>query len=302
MLRKIIKWTLIVFGALVLIVGIVVFSLVSGTNRKLNKKWTVEPAAIPIPSDSASLARGMQRARILCMDCHGEGFAGRELMNDPAIGKIDAHNLTSGRGGIGGKYTDANWIKAIRHGINKDGRALFIMPSSDFHNMSEQDLAEVIAYIKTIPPIDKEWQVKPEITPMAKVLASLGAFGEYLSAEKIDHSAGFKTAPATGPTKEYGGYLVSVFGCTHCHGLELNGGKSPEPHSPLAPNITPGGNPGKWTNEQFHKALITGWTPDGKQLSEYMPWKATANMTADELTAVYNYLMSLPAKEDASIE
>jgi mono/diheme cytochrome c family protein len=165
--------------------------------------------------------------------------------------------------------------------------------------MSEQDLAEVIAYIKTIPPVDKEWRETPEISPMAKALAAMGAFGTYLAAEKIDHSAGFKDAPPAGPTKEYGAYLVSVFGCMHCHGLELNGGKSPEPHSPIAPNITPGGNIGYWSKEAFHVALTTGWTPDGKQLSEYMPWKATANMSADELTAVYDYLMSLSPREDA---
>lgn len=299
MIKRAFKWTLIVIGALVVIVVIVVAGMMSGTSRKMNKKWDIQPAAIALPTDSASLARGMQRARILCLDCHGEGFGGRDFMSDPAIGRIDAHNLTGGKGGIGGKYTDADWVRAIRHGITREGRPLLVMPSGDFHNMSEQDLAELIAYMKTIPPVDREWQEKPELTPMAKVLAAMGAFGTILAAEKIDHDAGYKEAPPSGPTAEYGAYLVSVFGCTHCHGEKLNGGKSPEPNSPIAPNITPGGNMGVWSDEAFQTAMTTGWTPDGKQLSEYMPWKATAHMSSGELTAVYNYLMSLPAAEDA---
>jgi mono/diheme cytochrome c family protein len=172
------------------------------------------------------------------------------------------------------------------------------MPSNDFHHMSERDLSEVIAYIKTIPPVDKEWMEKPNLKPMAKVLAAVGAFGHYLPAEVIDHEAGYEMAPVEAPNSAYGEYLVNVFGCRHCHGMDLNGGPSTIPNSPFSPNITPGGNMASWSEADFSKAMRTGWTPEGKQLSDYyMPWKATMHLSDLEMTAVYNYLKSLPKLE-----
>lgn len=300
MLKKIVKWTLIVVGALIVILAVIFYSLVSSTNKKMHTTWNIEPASIMIPTDSASLERGMKRAHVLCLDCHGEGFAGRVFVDDPAIGRIDAHNLTPGKGGIGHKYSDVDWIRAIRHGVNKEGRPLFIMPSNDFHHMSERDLSEVIAYMKTIPAVDKEWLEEPQMKPFAKALAALGAFGDFLPVEKIDHQAAYEMAPPEEPNSEYGDYLVNVFGCKHCHGAQLNGGPGAAPHSPFSPNLTPGGRLGKWSNAEFHKAMRTGWTPEGKQLSEsYMPWKATQNMSDLELTAVYEYLQSLPKLSEA---
>jgi mono/diheme cytochrome c family protein len=299
MFKKVFRWLLVALVAVIVIAVIAVSSLIYSSNRKLNKTWNVEPAAITIPTDSLSIAQGMARAHVLCMDCHGEGFAGKVFFDDPKLGRIESHNLTSGKGGIGGKYSDVDWIRAIRHGIAKDGRPLVAMPADDYQNMSEEHLAEVIAYIKTLPPVDKEWQEKPEFKNITKLLAALGAFGNFVPAEIIDHQAGYPVAPLEGPTTEYGEYLVNIFGCKTCHGMPLNGGKNPDPNAPFSPNITPGGNFGKWSETEFHKAMTTGWTPDGKQMSKYMPWKATANMSDVEITAVYNYLKSLPKLETA---
>jgi mono/diheme cytochrome c family protein len=299
MLRKVMKWTLIVISVLLIVIVGVFYTLTTIAGRQMQKKYQVEPEVIMIPSDSASLERGRQRASVLCMDCHGDGFAGKEFFNDPKLGRLDAPNLTAGRGGIGGVYSDGDWIRAIRHGVNREGRALMVMPAKDFHSMSEQDLSEVVAYIKTIPPADHEIQAKPEFTAFAKALMAAGAFGTVFSADEIDHSEGFAVAPEAGPTAVYGDYLVKVFGCRHCHGEILNGGKSPDPASPVAPNITPGGNLGKWSEAQFASALRSGLTPEGRQLTDYMPWKATAHMADADLTAVYKYLHSLPKLETA---
>jgi cytochrome c1 len=127
----------------------------------------------------------------------------------------------------------------------------------------------------------------------------MGAFGTFFAAEEIDHSAKFETAPVPGPTVEYGNYLVDVFGCNHCHGEQLNGGKDPDPNAPFAPNITPGGDFGYWDLEGFSLAMRTGQTPDGRQLSNFMPWQATKNMSDENLEAVYNFLKSVPELETA---
>ena len=290
---------MIIISVLFLLIVVAFFTLTSIAGRQMAKKYNVVPEVVIIPTDSASIERGRQRASVLCMDCHGAGFAGKVFFDDSKLGRLDAPNLTRGKGGVGGIYTDADLIRAIRHGVNREGRALMVMPAKDFHSMSEQDLSEVIAFIRTIPPVDHEIQKIPHFTSLGKALIAAGAFGTVFSAEEIDHSAGFTVAPEAGPTAVYGDYLVKVFGCRSCHGEGLNGGKSPDPAAPLAPNITPGGNPGKWSQEQFTTVLRSGLTPEGRKLTDFMPWKATAYMADADLAAVYKYLHSLPKLETA---
>lgn len=300
MLKKIIIWLGIFIGFIIIALAMTVLVLKNKTEKGMEKIYTVEPEKIIIPTDSISIKAGKQWAHTLCADCHGgDSFEGKKFFSDPKLGTIYTPNLTAGVGGVGSKYSDHDWVRAIRHGIKPDGTPIIIMPSKDFHNMSEEHLGQLIAYIKTVPPVDKTHPSEPELKPMAKILAAVGAFGTFFAATKIDHSEKFETAPLPGPTVEYGNYLVDVFGCNHCHGEQLNGGKDPDPNAPFAPNITPGGDFGYWGFEGFKTAMRTGQTPNGRQLSYYMPWQATKNMSDENLEAVYNYLKSLPALETA---
>ena len=52
-----------------------------------------------------------------------------------------ATNLTAGTGGVGAAYTAADYERAIRHGIDREGRPLMIMPSLDFSHLTDQDVA-----------------------------------------------------------------------------------------------------------------------------------------------------------------
>jgi len=84
-----------------------------------------------------------------------------------------------------------------------------------------------------------------------------------------------------------------------CHGPQLNGGPYPDPTVKfISPNLTPGGEPGFWTEEQFVNTIRTGTTPGGHDLNpDLMPWKDYKLMTDDELKAIYMYLQSLPKLE-----
>lgn len=301
MFKKILKWSLIILGILVIIIVATISILITNAGKRMDKDYSVNPPKIYIPGDSASIEKGKYLAHVLCADCHGGAdFSGKSFFNDPKLGRIDAPNLTRGLGGIGSSYTDEDWIKILRSGVKPDGKAVFVMPSKDFNAMSEADIGSVIAYIKTIPPVDKEWNRTIELTALSKILLATGAFGDIISAETIDHSARPETAPEAGPTAEYGNYLVKIFGCRTCHGINLNGGKDPDPNAPFAPNLTRGGLAGKWDLEAFKTSMLTGRTPDNRQLSDYMPWKALANMKEDDLEAVYLYLQSLPDMQTAS--
>ena len=63
-------------------------------------------------------------------------------------------NITPG--GVVAKYSDVDWVRAIRHGVRPDGRALFVMPSEDYNRFTDADVAALIAFARTLPPVAGE--------------------------------------------------------------------------------------------------------------------------------------------------
>ncbi|HKJ27889.1 MAG TPA: c-type cytochrome, partial [Anaerolineales bacterium] len=259
--------------------------------------YAVTPEPLTLPTDEAALALGEKWADTLCTNCHREDYGGQELIDDESIGLyIASPNLTSGKGGIGESYTDADWVLALRHGIRPDGTPLLAMPSNAFYYMSDEDLGALIAYLETVPPVDNTLH-ESYLTPTSYILTSLGVFHTFIAAEVIEHDVRPPT-PLPGVTEEYGLYLVRVGDCANCHGEKLAGGESPVPGSPPSPNLTPGGAIAFWSDEEFITTMRTGDTPYGRQLdSEFMPWKEYQNLSDEDLQAILLYLQSLPELE-----
>lgn len=104
--------------------------------------------------------QGKKLAAVLCADCHGEDYSGKPLVNDEAVGFRPAPNLTSGEGDASGEFTDADWILALRHGVDPhESRAFVAMPSMNFAYLSDQDLGKIVAYLKSTPPVAHEKMV-----------------------------------------------------------------------------------------------------------------------------------------------
>lgn len=295
-MKKALKWIGIVVGGLVglLIVAVVVLYVVS--SFRINATYDdIQAESIEIPTDEESIAWGEHVFAIRgCVDCHTDNLGGAPFIEDPAMGSLQASNLTSGNGGIANEYTTEDWVRAIRHGVGPDGKPLLFMPSHEFYFLSDEDLGAMIAYIKSVPPVDNDLP-ENSVGPLGRALFLAGEF-PLLPVELIDHDAP-RPEPEPGVTLEYGEYLA--VGCTGCHGPGFSGGPIPgvPPEWPPAANITPGGNPGNWTEAEFIETMRTGLTPEGKQLNaEYMPWPNFAQMTDEELQALWLYLQSLPAK------
>jgi mono/diheme cytochrome c family protein len=188
--------------------------------------------------------------------------------------------------------------RAIRHGVSHDGRGLALMPSGIFYYLSDEDLGALIAYLKSLPPMDNELP-KSELGPLGRVMLALGQLPPEVTVPDvhvIDHYAPRPVPPEPGVTVEYGEYLANS--CTLCHGANLNGQTIREgPNVYVALNLTPGGEVGCWSEEQFIATMRTGVTPGGHPLKDFMPWKYFGQMTDDEIKAVWLYLQSLPALE-----
>jgi mono/diheme cytochrome c family protein len=293
-MKVFLKWLGIVLGALLglLLVVMAVFYFKGGA--MLSRTYTITPETITIPTDAASMERGKHFVQAICADCHADDLSGKKLLDAP-FATVYSANLTPGTGGAGSEFKDADWVRALRHGVDNQGRALVLMPAQLFWNFNDQDLGDVIAYVKSLPPVDKQ-HPDPQINALGKFMIGAGLFGPAIvPANVIAHAQRPPVVPM-GVTAAYGGYLVSVTGCRDCHGAQLAGGKSGKPGAMDAPNLTPGGELHAWTKADFINTIRTGVTPSGHTLNpDEMPWKHLTNYSDDELQAILLYLQSLPA-------
>lgn len=293
-MKRVLKWIGIVLGSLIgllLVAGVVLYFL--GDSR-LNKTYDFPHSNLALPTDEASIEYGKHRAETLCQSCHGENLSGVDnWFSAPPIGTIDSSNLTSGAGGIGNEFTTEDYVRAIRHGIDREGKPIFMVAVPSTSHLSDEDLGAIIAYLKTIPPVDHQMKER-YFTPLARILLAGGMLGQ-LPAESVSHDI-HVTAPERGVSVEYGKYLVDTNDCRACHGPELNGGPFPDPTiKKISPNLTPGGEVGFWSEEDFMNTIRTGKTPGGYQLNpDFMRWKVYRLFYDDELKAIYMYLQSLP--------
>jgi len=297
-MKKVFKWIGIVLGSLVglfLVVSVVLYSM---GNARLNKTYDFPPSNIVIPTDTASIEYGKHRAESLCEGCHSKDLSGIEnWFNAGPLGTVDSANLTAGVGGVGQEFTsDEDYVRAIRHGIDPEGKPLFMPAVVSTSQLSDTDLASIIAYIKTVPPVDHKTNGK-NFKPLAKILLAAGKLGK-LPVESVSHNTQV-TAPERGVSVEYGDYLVNTNDCHVCHGPNLNGGPFPDPtRIKISPNLTPGGELDFWTEEQFINTIRTGVTPSGHELDpSFMPWNDFRLFSDDELKAVWLYLQSVPKLE-----
>lgn len=295
-MRKVFKWLGIVLGSLVGLLLLALLGFYISATLQLSKTYTVSAASITIPTDAASIERGRHWVTSgVCEYCHGPDLAGTAFVNDPMLGKIATSNLTPGKGGAGSEFTDADWVRAIRYGVAPEGRGLIIMPSSHFNSFSDRDLGDIIAYLKSVSPVDREWP-EPQFAPLGKILVGAGVMGNVIEAETIDLKASRPASPVEGVTPEYGDYLTRVSGCRLCHGEDLAGDpKPPNPAAPPVPGLAAGSEVAFWSEAQFMNTIRTGIAPSGHVLSEFMPWKELRNMSDDQLKAIWLYLESLSA-------
>lgn len=284
-------WKKVVRNLLGGLLAIIIVVLALGyivSRVKLARAYDITPVALQLPTDSASLYRGRTLAESYgCTGCHTSALSGEVMFSAFPLIRVVPSNLTRGQGGAGATYTNADWERAIRHGIGKDGRKLVVMPSEVFATMMDRDVAQLIAYLKTLPPVN---HVLPRTTlwPIAHVLHAANV--NIIGAELIDHSVRPREIPA-GVTAEYGRYLGTP--CRTCHSASLVGGQPPDPDSPPAPNLRGGTAASTWTEAQFITTIRTGTMPDGRHLRpQYMPWKAFARMSDDELRALWLYVKS----------
>jgi mono/diheme cytochrome c family protein len=266
---------------------------------------SAEVASLGLAPDAArqlaqerAVARGkhLVTARYTCIACHGATFGGGVMVDAFPIGRLLGPNLTLGPGSRTADYRPGDWDRIVRHGVLRDGHPA-VMPSVDFQRMSDQELSDIVSYIRSLPPVD---HTVPRSTfgPLGNILVATGKM-QFSASLIASHTAPHLVyPPAASASADFGKHLTSI--CMGCHGPDLSGGPiaGGDPSWPPARNLTPDATGLKgWTYDQFVAALTTSRRPDGTALRS--PMKEVAgygqSMTDVERHALWAYLQSLPA-------
>ncbi|CAG0953315.1 Nicotinate dehydrogenase subunit B [Anaerolineales bacterium] len=286
------KWVGSILGGLLSVfVGLVCIAATVG----LVKAYSPRTAPVPdlkVAGTPQQIERGKHIADAFCTSCHSANkelplTGGVDLGKDfpMPLGAFVSSNLTPA--GPLKDWSDGEIFRALRNGVDPDGRWLFVMSNFRGRNLSDEDLQALIAYLRSQPAVENETPNPPD-QPGLLGLTLLGVGMLPAGQPPITDAI---VAPPRGPTAEYGEYILSYQDCRDCHGENLLGGVEGQ-LAPFGPNLKLVKG---WTQEQFISTLRTGVDPfDHKLDPEKMPWKSIGRMDDEELTAMYLYLVDMP--------
>jgi len=297
----------------VVILGVV---LAVGITATIGWRPIIGPRARPLTDRTFQatperLARGayLTTAVTPCLVCHSEVDRNQMWLPKPGtegggqqwpekdLPFVYTPNITPDPETGAGTWSDDAIARAVREGIGHDGRTLFpLMPYKKFRAMSDEDLASVITYIRTLPPIKK--QQPPTVVPFP--------VNRLINTEP-EPIEGAVPEPDLSTPEKRGKYIATLAVCADCHtplddrnqpiaGMDFAGGMPLDvPGKPVVAtqNLTPSPNGiPYYTEELFFEAIRTGHVR-GRELSDLMPWRFFSRMTDEDLKSVFAYLKTL---------
>lgn len=227
---------------------------------------------------SARLEHGKRLVRLLgCQSCHGENLQGTNVTaDDPDFGDMNASNVAL----LLPSYSDAQLERLIRHGEPKDGRTFWFMASESFQFIGDDDLAAIIAYLRTIPPGGKAMPPLRFGPGFRRAQAS----GEMQPAKDLVARFKAETPVDLGEPHAYGRWLAQAV-CSECHNARLDGYPDFTPDLDVA---------AAYGFEGLDRLISTGQSLDGRDLG-MMSETAKARLhllTASERKALFEYLLA----------
>jgi mono/diheme cytochrome c family protein len=312
-------WKILLIAVIVIVAGIA--GLIGYVKLILPRMGA--PPDIKVEMTAEKIARGKYLANhvAVCMDCHsrrdwnkfagpvisGSFGAGGEVFDHNAgfPGSIISRNITPA--GIG-NWTDGELFRTITTGVNKDGKALFpVMPYFSYGRADEEDIKAIIAYIRTLSPIEN------------KVPPSKYDFPVNLIINTIPKEAALTHMPDRSDQTSYGKYLVNFAACTECHtpveknkpipGMEYTGGWEfmlPTGGVVRSMNLTADMKTGigGWTKDVFvgrfktyRDTVFIPYAIQPKSFNTIMPWLMYSGMSEEDLGYIFDFLRTLKPVE-----
>lgn len=263
------------FGALVAVLLVAWGALYLHTERLLQGESLAPPVAA-LPDGDA--ARGERLGRVLgCSGCHGEGLEGQVFADIPHVALLVAPNLTRVRT----QYDEAAFLRLMRAGTKLDGRVAVVMPNKSHQRLTDQELADLWAFIRSVPAVENALPATT-IRPLARVGILTGDYDiDELRADAPESA----TVLADRRHADPGRRLMQV-ACGECHGIDFAGDLD-NAVPPLA--VLKG-----YTPEQFLRLMHEGKTAAGvDSATGFMSGVARYRfsvLTEDEVRAMKAYI------------
>lgn len=219
----------------------------------------------------------------------GMELAGQPMPIPDFPGTIVAPNLTQDADTGSARWTDDQIARAIREGIKHDDSILFpMMPYSSYKSLSDEDLASVVVYLRSLAPVRNP-------LPLSRINFPVNYLVRGAAEPILDPVSG----PDASNVLARGKYMVRL-GCG-CHTVSDQRGYSGGEHlagpwgEVTSVNITPDASGIAYYNEAtFIAALRTGYV-GARKLNSIMPFGEFNNLTDDDLKAIFAYLQTLPS-------
>lgn len=276
-------------------------------------QWVVERsyAAVPEPpivadTSPEGIKRGEMLFQSLCIECHGgpDGRAtGKRLDEIPAfLGTFYSANLAHPEHGVA-KRSDGQIARVMRTGVLPSGKLSVVM--NGFGNLGDADIAALLGYMRSgAQAFEPAGQAQPptRLSMAGKLIIT------WVAGISVDRPTSGVAVPPKAPTVEYGRYMATAMDCVGCH---TDGFGSDKMHDPKAfaggfeavdptgakiytKNITmdEATGIGRWSVDDFQKALTKGTTPDGYLVRKPMPLFARLDRT--DVEAIYAFLKTMP--------
>ena len=270
-------------------VPVVALAVLYGASEwRLRQFTTPATYSHEIRADFATRSAGERIARTRgCYSCHGANLEGKDWSAEwTRMGRVIAVNLA--------RYAREDppevLERAIRHGIGRDGRALYSMPSYNFRYLSDEDLGALITYLRQHPVFPDTLGVPYHSLEVRWALA----FGdEVQAAELVTEVPPLLTSATVDGPEIAGGEYLAMTACNECHGFDLRGGGPVEERTPDLAIVA------AYTREEFGTLLRTGVSRDGRSELRLMSRTARnrfVHFTEQEVDRLYAFLRTLAAR------
>jgi cytochrome c553 len=287
-MKRLLKWAGLGLAGIVALLLVVIGGALAVSEAMI--RWPAEKPTVRLvaASDPGAVERGRRVAKLNgCHDCHGKNLEGQLFHDEMPIIRAWGPNLSM----MMARQTDAELDRAIRHGVAADGRRLWIMPSSAFAHLTDQEAADLLAYLRTYKPSGKK-QPRLQVGPVGRVGVLLGQFKSEPDILKAQ-GAGLKLVDL-GPEHAQGRELART--CIECHGQQLRGSKMlKSPNLDMVASYDPA---------DFERLLHTG-VAAGERKVGLMTLVAPArfsDLTSEEIGALQGYLKARAERQIASAD
>lgn len=279
-MKRVLRWIGIALASVAGLAVIAYAVLYVLSENALHRTYPVPAVSLSIPSDAESIREGQRLATVRgCLPgCHGKSGEGAVMFDQPMIARIVAPNLTA----AAKKFSAEQLAGIIRNGVRPDGRSMLVMPSQTYASLTDQDLARIIAFLKTLQEVPGPG---PSIAPgpIGRLGLAIGKFK--MAARHIAEDVA--PAPAAGERAKQGRYLARTI-CSECHGSALQGDANPSFTSPSLRVVT------AYSPEAFTRLLRTGIAVGERTVGEMTTQSKNnlSHLTDAEIAALHTYLQS----------